>query len=272
MSKSFRLVGFTRFIRPGFAVALLLSWCISANAPAREHSPAVGMTFSQVSAETGRSRVFISNDGLRIENSSRDTLILSCPPKWDVILARPKDKLYSTIPLETWCKSSNLLLLVCAGSWDDDWSRRPSRYCSYSGLPGHQFEYCHGQGRLQADLLVDSHNTAQKRLKLRTVLTVIDSGLPLAERRILERFNGTPHMTGVPVEYRVFYKDGSCEKRLRADDFRKEVTGGDFALSSDYRSVPPNKLVLSEGERHDFDELFKDMDIGRPFGKPAVQP
>jgi hypothetical protein len=232
---------------------------------------ATALTFTQKSVETGTSQITADQQGLKIENLSRGTVILSRPPRWEVIVARPKDKIYCTVPLETWCHSSERLMLICAGCWDDDWSHMPTKSCSFSGFPGHRYEYNHGLQRLHSDPLVSGEIADQRRIKTKTEMTVVNSNLPLPARRILERFSGTPHLSGIPVECKVYYADGFSEDRFQSTKLKKQSTTSTFCLANGYHLVDLSKLALSSGERSDFDDLARDMDIGRAFGAEKKQ-
>ena len=79
----------------------------------------------QSCSEIGELTIVVGENGLRATNTGRGYFIVSRPPKWEVIIVRPREKAYAVMPLETWC-SSTLLVMVAANSWDADWSNRPA--------------------------------------------------------------------------------------------------------------------------------------------------
>lgn len=262
----------TALLRACLIYGLTATITTSPTTAAEGSATATALTFTQKSVETGTSQITADQTGLKIENLSRGTVIVSRPPKWEVIVARPEDKIYCKVPLETWCHSSERLMLICAGCWDDDWSRMPTKSCLFSSFPSQRYEYNHGLQRLHSDPLMGGEIADQRRIKAKTEITVINSNLPMQARKILERFSGTPHMSGIPVEYKVFYADGFSEDRFQSAKLKKTSSStGVFCLAKGYRLVDLSKLALSSGERSDFDDLARDMDIGRAFGAKKKQ-
>jgi len=189
-----------------------------------------------------------------------------------VIIIRPREKTYAVMPLETWC-SSNLLVMLAANSWDDDWSKRTAIKAKYCRMPALRYECSYNKQRKPRDILVDGNVVNDEQYKIKTTMTVIDLKLPEPARRILERLDGTPHMSGVPAQYENLYTNGKVNYYFTTRCCTPVQVATDlFASPQHYSLVPPRQLILSASERTDFDSLARDMDIGRSFAKAGSSP
>ncbi len=226
----------------------------------------------QKSGEIGSLTIVVSDSGLKATNDGRGYFIVSHPPKWDVTIARPKDKIYASMPVEQWCKSSTLLFMIAAGAWDGDWSKRPATACTWCAMPAHKYECKYASQRTHRDLLIDANVVPDVGYKLKTTLVMLDLNLPEPAEKILGRLDGVPNANGVPAMFENLFLDGHSDRRLNTLECTKVSVPGDlFTCPKDYRSVDYRKLILNDSERNDFDSLAKDMDVGRGFGKPKSQ-
>jgi hypothetical protein len=226
----------------------------------------------QSCSEIGELTIVVGENGLRATNTGRGYFIVSRPPQWQVIIVRPREKTYAVMPLETWC-SSNLLVMVAANSWDDDWSKRPAIKGKYCRMPALRYERSYNKQRKPRDILVDGNVINDEQYKTKTTMTVIDLKLPEPARRILERLDGTPHMSGVPAQYENLYTNGKVNYYFITRSCAPvQVAAELFACPQDYRQVAPRQVILSSSERTEFDSLARDLDIGRSFGKAGSSP
>jgi len=226
----------------------------------------------QTSGEIGALTIVVNENGLKAVNASRGYFIVSRGPKWDVTIARPKDKISASMPAEQWCKPSTLLFMITAGAWDADWTKRPATACTWCALPAHKYLSSYAKLRTHRDLLIDGSIVPDQGYKLRTTLIVLDLKLPERARRILERLDGVPNATGAPAMLENYFLDGHTDRRLNTLACTTVNVPGDvFTCPKDYRQVNPRELILNTNERNDFDSLARDMDVGRGFGKPTSQ-
>ena len=248
---------------------LLLCSCPGALAGTAKTSTLAAYQLKQRQAELGLVTVLVGDGGLRATNEARGYVIVSRPPKWDVTIARPKEKMVASMPVDKWCQSSTLLVMLAAGAWDGDFSTMPSVACSVCAIPGLRYVASYTKPmRSPRDILVDDNLMKTRRYRAKTILTVLSLKVPAPAQRILERLYGTPHATGIPAIFENVLTDGQINHALTTLECKNVQAPADyFSAPKDYRKVDVRMLILSPDERSDFDNLGRDMDLGRSFGK-----
>ncbi len=251
-------------------LGLLLSSSDRATAAPEKTGQASAYQLKQRSTQLGLVTVLVGSGGLRATNEGRGYTVVSRPPKWDVIIVRPKDKLVSSMSLEKWCQPSTLLVMLTAGGWDGDFSHMPATACSVCAMPGRRYLCSYAQPmRSPKDLLVDENLVKAQRYKKKTILTVLELHVPDPAQRILQKLYGTPGAPGVPAIFENTMVDGQKNVSLTTLACTMVRAPGDaFAVPKDYRQVDPRLLIVSPDERKEFDSLGADMDVGRRFGQP----
>lgn len=260
-----------------FCLAIGASAVYGALAREREYlSTPVAIVLS--SSQLGSLHIEIGGDGAFVaKNLTRNYVIQARPPKWDVEVLRPADKIYAVLPINEWCSATNVLPLMICPSWEFSFKQDPPKYLRISGLLAARhtmkFEKPVKETRDQEiNRKSGSSPLGGQSWRKEVVAVLVLESEPRESIRILGKILGLPMAPGVPVQFEITRSDGAKEIMLRTGSIKPTVSGQlQWQKTTGYKFVSSRELIVSGKERIDLENLLEDMGVGRKLGKPFTE-